>query len=685
MDLRRSLGFSRHDPPEATASARRGILRYINLRLLAAGLPSALQEREEEFAETARGLLESHQQQTRLLRGHRCPADRRIESFLAAYFGDVQLERKLELPAPTFVLDRHGMARELSLPAGSSRYQSDLVDSYRVYNGVLNNPVHDRRTTKGTFHVCDGGLPIADDKLAVPKAVFAKLLQIAVDAPNELTELPFTSSRDNAAHCWVSLLLRPKVAPEVPGYAPEKTMETRFFAPASLVSNLDFVESIFGNAGDPELPENDAALDVAHWTGHTGCVILAPHLINVTKVELGLPHWDHADERMRRDGMCWKDDKELYNDGGAFKATCRDERGVVVTLIADNYFGYCKKEVKTQISYSANLYGACEEEHAGGAIAFPSYALGEEFQVDTQHVNGRTFTDVVVDYEHDMEVHPEGYGVDKTYPSVVYIPEHAFVSVREQTVSWKKGGRLQSIPLMPGKVYIAPSGYKLRLEKHPAAPSWRLIGTAAEGVFCHKPCTVSGGGKSEISKSIGDYMLYGPIFVTDLEKDLDFVEEIFAKDYSARWPADSPMRSVYDARPSRPLLSDKRSLGSVIKLLTPSPGYTDDFNAWLQSIPNHVYALTLIIKRFYSPELGDDWRRLFSVDIINGEPGYELKFRERKLVGTYLRIGLLGQQRLAHLQGPPRLLRRRQDSNRRRHQRLARRARAVPVRPRRSG
>ncbi len=641
MDLRRSIGFTRLDPPESTKSAHRRLLRYINLRLLAQGLPSALHERDEEFAEIARGLLESHQQQNRLLMSHRCPADRRIENFLASYFRDIELDRPLHLPAPAFVLDRHGMARELSLPADGTRYQSKLVDSYRVYNGVLHNPVHDRRTTKGTFHVCDGGLPIADDKLVVPKAVFAKLLAIATQAPDELTELPFTSNRKPGARCWVSLLLRPKVAPEVPGYSPEKTMETRFFAPASLVSNLDFVESIFGNAGDPDLPENDAALDVTHWTGHTGCVILAPHLIKVTKVELGLPHWDAATERMRRDGMCWKNENELYNSGGAFKATCRNEQGVVVTLIADNYFGYCKKEVKTQLSYAANLYGACEEEHAGGTIAFPSHSLGEEFQVDARNVNGRTFTDVVVDYEHDMEVSPEGYGVDKNYPNVIYISENARASVREQTVSWEQSGRKHSIPLLPGKVYIAPSGYKLRLEKHPAAPSWRLIGTAAEGVFCHKPCTVSGGGKSEISKSIRDYMIYGPIFVTDLEKDLDLVNDIFNKDYSVRWRADSPFQQVYKERPSRPLLSDKRSLGSVIKLLTPSPEYTDEFNAWLHSITNHVYALTLIIKRFYAPEWGDKWRELFSVDIINGEPGYELKFRERKLVGTYLRIGLL--------------------------------------------
>ena len=37
--------------------------------------------------------------------------------------------------------------------------------------------------------------------------------------------------------------------------------------------------------------------------------------------------------------------------------TARDSRGVVVTIIADNYFGYCKKEAKTQLGYASNPYG----------------------------------------------------------------------------------------------------------------------------------------------------------------------------------------------------------------------------------------------------------------------------------------------------------------------------------------
>ena len=122
----------------------------------------------------------------------------------------------------------------------------------------------------------------------------------------------------------------------------------------------------------PTCRTTTARLDAEHWSGHTGCVILAPHLVTLTKKELGLPHVSAATERQKRDGMCWADEDELYNDGGAFKITCRDKRGVIVTLIADNYYGYCKKEVKTQISYAANLFGNAEEEHAGGAIAFPS-------------------------------------------------------------------------------------------------------------------------------------------------------------------------------------------------------------------------------------------------------------------------------------------------------------------------
>jgi hypothetical protein len=86
-------------------------------------------------------------------------------------------------------------------------------------------------------------------------------------------------------------------------------------------------------------------------------------------------------------------------------------------------------------------------------------------------------------------------------------------------------------------------------------------------------------------------------------------------------------------------LSPERSLGSVIKLLTPSSDYTWAYNAWLKSIPQFIKELVFVVKRFYKPEWGDDWRRHFSVDTINGALGNELKFDNRKLVTTYLRVG----------------------------------------------
>lgn len=628
---------------ESAGEQREQLREYLHMQLAIAGI--AIPERVSRESLVHRSLLANMREMNRLLATHRAPIDDRVEGFLRTYFGDAPVEAPLSLPHPTLTLDRHGMARLLSLPADRDEFQSDLLSSYRVHNGVIHNPRADRRTTQGTFHVCEGGLPIPADKRMVPKAVFARLLQHAVNPPQAFLQLPYLSSSTGRTSAFVSLLVRPLVCPSVEGFCRHKSMEVRFFAPGGLVSNLDFVESIFGNAGDPRLPENDAGLDVLHWSGHTGCVILAPHLCSLTKRELGLPHWDDASERQRRDAMCYRDNAEKYNDGVAFKITCRNEAGIIVTLIADNYFGYCKKEIKTQISYAANLMGNVEEEHAGGALAFPSWSLGDEFQVNSQRYNGRTFADVERDYRSFVDARPEGYGVDRFCERLVYIHENARASLYDQRIHWHRNGREHSIPLEPAKVYMAPSGYKLRMEKHPTAPSWRLVGSSGQGIVCHKPCTVSGGGKSEISKSLRDYMLSGPIFVSNLERDFATLDELFSKDYSSRWRADSPERPDYANRPSRPVLDPQRSLGSVIKLLTPSRDYTDEYNAWLKTIPSSIYAMAFIIKRFCKPEWQGNWRNYFSVDVVNGEPGHELKFENRKLVGMYLRVGLDSNRR----------------------------------------
>jgi hypothetical protein len=635
MDLERDLGFV--GPDHDSTNARKALRLHINLKLASCGLAPVLDEDDQRLMDSASDLIETLREKKRLLSRKHCPTDERIQGFLRDYLADLELEKAPTLPNDTLILDRYGMARELSLPADADEFHSDIVSSYRIRQGVLHNPAKDRRTTKGSFHVVEGGLPIPGDKKAVPKATFAQMFEKALQPPQELLTLPYTANRDDKAHLFVSLLLRPVVCPEVPGFDDEKQMEIRFFAPGNLISNLDFVESIFGNGGNPCLPRNDAALDPRHWSGHTGCVILAPHLTQLTKQEIGLPHWDDASERQRQDGMCWKEADERYNDGQAFKLTARDRSGVIVTLIADNYYGYCKKEVKTQISYAANLFGLCEEEHAGGALAFPRRNHGLEYGVDsTTREKGFSFSEMVQHYGELMDVKPEGYAVDRQHPEVIYVHQDLRMDLSSQTITWSYQGKPRSLRLQPDKIYIQPNGYKIEMEKHPHAPSWRLVGTDPEGTFCHKPCTVSGGGKSEISKSISDAVLSGPLFVDDLDADLDRVQEIFDHDYSQRF---KPGHEDEDWDPTRQPLDGRRSLGSVIRLLTPSSSFTDEYNAWLATIPPRIQALAFIIKRFYRPEWGDNWRSRLSVDEIDGAPGHELRMGDRRIYGSYLRVG----------------------------------------------
>lgn len=622
-----------HSAPDKTRDPK--LIQYINLKLASLGQPVYAKGTDVEFMEIVNPLIRANQTKDRLSPGYLNPIDRRIQNFVDEYLSDCVGVEIPRLPSKTFVLDREGLSRVLSLPLDKDEFFSDIVSSYRVKQGVLHNPKNDRRTTKGVFHIAEGGLPIPDDKIGVPKHVYANLLNRALHPPTKTMQLPFTSTQDKKAEVIVSLMLRPIVCPEVPGIIKEKRTEIRFFAPGELVSNLDFVESIFGNAGDPFLPENDAGLDIEHWTGHTGCVVLAPHLIFVTKKEVGLPHWDDATERQRSDGTCWKNADEKYNDGVAFKITARDVKGRMVTVIADNYFGYCKKEVKTQIGFSANLYGLCEEEHAGGAIAFPSYDLGEDFHLSNQvPKNGAIFADVVASYSDMMDVQEQGYGIDKKYPNIIYVPEDAKFNIKAQKVSWSKNSVKVAIKLLTPNVYILPSGYKIRMMQMGHRSTWRLVGTDGEGTVCHKPSTVSGGGKSEISKSIADMMLQGPVFSANLYRDFDAISDILSMDFGSRFSSKYPK-----SKPSRTILSSERSLGSVIKLFTPSADYTDMYNGWLKSIPNHIKEMIFVIKRHYRPEWENQWRKYFTVDLINGQVGHELKFRDQHLTANYLRVG----------------------------------------------
>ncbi|NUM35348.1 MAG: hypothetical protein HUU50_12430 [Candidatus Brocadiae bacterium] len=641
------MAVNYHSTEPITGRVRRDVIRYINMKLASMGQPIFENPvctdkeglTEQEFVNLAESLLNNYKEKMRLLSSQVInPVDKRIQHFINNYLSDIEFGKSLRLPFDSFVLDRPGIGREVSLPPDQNKYVTPYYSSYRIRQGILHNPCNDRRTTKDSFHIVKGGLPVPFDKKAVPKIAFAHLLHSALNPPEDFMILPFTASQEKKAKLFVSLMLRPTVIPEVKGIIQRKTMEVRFFAPGAFVSNLDFVESIFGNAGDPYLYKNDAALDPEHWSGHTGCVILAPHLTRLRKKDIGLPYYEDASDRMRKDGMCWKDENELYNEGTPFKLTCRDDSGVVVTLIADNYFGYSKKEVKTQLSYATNLYGGSEEEHAGGTLAFSRRNMGRYFSATAlqhRHPQAYTFEDIKSNYSDLMYIHEDNYGIDKLHPNIYYIPENAEIDLYKSQISWEYNGTLKKIKLLKNYNYILPCGYKIHMEKHPSLSDWHLVVTQAEGSFLHKPCTVSGGGKSEISKSLLNAILYETLFIDDAEQDFAKVEEIINYDYSNRWKGTAEHKED-----KKSLMDTNRTLGSVVKLLTPYEKYTDEYNEFVMSIPHYIKALVFLIKRISLTEKNiTDWRKHFSVDKVNGRQGHVLMFDFRNIIASYLRVG----------------------------------------------
>lgn len=172
--------------------------------------------------------------------------------------------------------------------------------------------------------------------------------------------------------------------------------------------------------------------------------------------------------------------------------------------------GYCKKEIKTQIGLTANIFGLAEEEHSGGALAFKSSNLGEKFKANLRYMrtivphhavaNTHTFEEAMKLLGDTVTIHPEGYATDKRFPDVHILPEDMELNIQTQSATFTsvKTGQQQSIRLIPYHTYVHPCGYKVLVSRHPTAAKWRLEGTLAEPTMCHKPSTVSGGKRAVV-------------------------------------------------------------------------------------------------------------------------------------------------------------------------------------------
>src|SRR5436190_11971225 len=179
------------------------LVPYINVKLALLGFPPLSGTENSEFGDLVSTLVAQCRENERLLANHLCPADRSIQTFLYDYLQEVPVTK---LPFRTLTLDRAGVARVLSLPMDRDEFSSEIINSYRVKQGILHNPKSDRRTTAGIFHVAEGGLPIPDDKIGVPKPTFGKILRLAFNPPRSLMRLPFTATQPHPAECFVSLL-----------------------------------------------------------------------------------------------------------------------------------------------------------------------------------------------------------------------------------------------------------------------------------------------------------------------------------------------------------------------------------------------------------------------------------------------------------------------------------------------
>lgn len=147
-DLIRAVGL---DPETGTIppADRSALHRIISVKLAAQGfdVPVSGDEEDGGILNLASDLFRVYREQSRLLDSHLCPIDQRIQDFL----NDIlPAEEAVSLPTETVTVDRYGLARELSFPQNGDEFKNSEISSYRLSkNGVLHNPLNDKRTTKG--------------------------------------------------------------------------------------------------------------------------------------------------------------------------------------------------------------------------------------------------------------------------------------------------------------------------------------------------------------------------------------------------------------------------------------------------------------------------------------------------------------------------------------------------------
>jgi hypothetical protein len=156
MDLQRKTGLT--EDGEIAKLDSRALRRSILLKLASLGhaVPDTV---DDAMPHDMRDLFARYREQSRLLSEHLNPADQRIQEFLDRELAGCGLDGQVRVPSGTLILDRYGLARELSLPFDSDAWHSEFVSSYRTDNGVLHNPINDRRTKSSACFTVPAAVP----------------------------------------------------------------------------------------------------------------------------------------------------------------------------------------------------------------------------------------------------------------------------------------------------------------------------------------------------------------------------------------------------------------------------------------------------------------------------------------------------------------------------------------------
>ena len=129
---------------QAAALDSASLRRIITVKLAAAGFdvksapppgPNTISgsTSSEDLLNVTADLFRVYREQSRLLESHLCPVDQRIQDFLndaLAGCGET-----VNLPSKTVVVDRYGLARELSFPDDADEFFNSEISSYRLSKG----------------------------------------------------------------------------------------------------------------------------------------------------------------------------------------------------------------------------------------------------------------------------------------------------------------------------------------------------------------------------------------------------------------------------------------------------------------------------------------------------------------------------------------------------------------------